>query len=326
MANHAMLEIRGLRTEFSFRNGTVRAVNGVSLSLEPRTVLGIVGESGSGKTAMALSILRLITRPGKIVGGEVLYEGQDLLRMSEWKVRPIRGKEIAMVFQDATASLNPILKIGEQVEEVLIAHLKLKKREARERAIEALHEVGIPQPEAAMEQYSFQLSGGMRQRVALAIAMIMKPKIIIADEPTSGLDLTVQGEILDQLQRLKDETGTSFILISHDLGVIARMADRIAVMYGGYIVERGTAAAVLSRPLHPYTWALLQAVPRLDRLETILPSLPGTPPDLLDLSEECPFLPRCNKAMSVCRIKPMPELVELESDHFVACYNPIRHD
>ena len=326
MARGAMLEVRGLRTEFALKNGVVRAVNDVSLSLEPRSVLGIVGESGSGKSATALSIVALITYPGTIVGGEVLYQGQDLLQMSEGRLQPIRGKEIAMVFQDATASLNPILTIGDQIEEVLIAHLHLEKSEARRRVIEVLNEVGIPEPREVLSQYSFQLSGGMRQRVVLAIAMVMKPKIIIADEPTSGVDLTTQAEILDQLQRLKDESGTSFILISHDLGVIARMADRIAVMYGGYIVERGEAGAVLSRPIHPYTWSLLRSEPRLDRLETVLPSLPGAPPDLLNLGEECPFLPRCNKALSVCRVKPMPDLVELEPDHFVACYNPIRHD
>lgn len=321
-----VLEVDGLRTHFLLKTGVVKAVNGVSLSLKPHTVLGIMGESGSGKTMTALSILDLVPYPGKIVAGRVLLEGQDLLAMDSERMRQVRGKDIAMVFQDAAAGLNPVLPVGIQIEEALTSHLPVTKREARAMAIEALRRVGMPEPERAVSRYTFELSGGMCQRVMLAIAMALNPKVLIADEPTTGLDVTLQAQILDQIRRLKEETGSAIMLISHDLGVMAQMADEIAVMYGGCIVEQADTRTLFQRPLHPYTWGLMRAVPRLDSPDQALKPLPGAPPDLLNLTDRCPFLPRCNKAVNACRTQPMPALLEAEPGHKVACYNRVRHD
>ncbi|MBI3742967.1 MAG: ABC transporter ATP-binding protein [Chloroflexi bacterium] len=321
-----VLEIDGLRTQFPTKEGVVRAVNGVSLQLRAGQVLGIVGESGSGKTVTALSILRLVPYPGQIVGGRVLFQGRDILAMNDDDLRHLRGSDISIVFQDAAHGLNPVLRIGDQIEELLTSHLPIKKKQARAMAVEALRKVGMPDPERAADRYTYQLSGGMSQRVMLAIAMALDPKVLIADEPTSNLDVTLQAQMLDQVRRMKERSGTSVILISHDLGVMAQMADEIAVMYGGYIVERAPKKVLFDKPLHPYTWALMRAVPRIDAPDKDLQALRGAPPDLMNLGEQCPFISRCNKALAMCRTKPMPALAEVEPGHWLACYNPIRYD
>ena len=319
--------MRDLRTEFHTKEGVVRAVNGVSLSVDRGKVLGVMGESGCGKTVTGLSILNLVPFPGRVIEGVILFEGRDLRNLNREDLRRVRGKEIAMVFQDATAGLNPILTVGTQIEEMLTSHLPISKREARGLSVEALSRMGLPDPAQIVDRYTFQLSGGMCQRVMLAMSLALDPKVLIADEPTTGLDVTLQAEILNQIRTLKDKLGSSIILISHDLGVIAQMADEVIVMYAGHVVERADVKTLFQRPMHPYTWALMQSIPRLDQpVEGRLRSLQGAPPDLLDLGPECPFMPRCNKATNECRIEPMPPLVELEPGHLVASYNPIRHD
>ena len=319
--------MRDLRTEFHTKEGVVRAVNGVSLSVDRGKVLGVMGESGCGKTVTGLSILNLVPFPGRVIEGVILFEGRDLRNLNREDLRRVRGKEIAMVFQDATAGLNPILTVGTQIEEMLTSHLPISKREARGLSVEALSRMGLPDPAQIVDRYTFQLSGGMCQRVMLAMSLALDPKVLIADEPTTGLDVTLQAEILNQIRTLKDKLGSSIILISHDLGVIAQMADEVIVMYAGYVVERADVKTLFQRPMHPYTWALMQSIPRLDQpVEGRLRSLQGAPPDLLDLGPECPFMPRCNKTTNECRIEPMPPLVELEPGHLVASYNPIRHD
>ena len=321
-----VLDVQDLRTQFNLKDGVVRAVNGVSFALEPGEVLGIMGESGSGKTMTALSIMDLVPYPGKVVGGRVLFQGQDVLAMDAESLRRLRGNDIAMVFQDATAGLNPILTVGSQIEEALTSHHPINQREARRQATDALDRVGMPDPEDIMKRYTFQLSGGMAQRVMLAIALALNPKVLIADEPTSALDVTLQADILNQIRRVKNELGSAVIMITHDLGVIAQMADEVAVMYGGYIVEKADAVTLFQKPLHPYTFGLMQSIPRLDSPAGALRTLRGSPPDLLNLPDECPFLPRCNKARGDCRTEPMPALVEVEPGHLVACYNPVRLD
>ncbi len=326
MTSGAILDVQGLRTHFILKTGVVKAVNGVSLAVQSGRVLGVMGESGCGKTMTALSIIGLVPYPGRIVEGRVLLNGEDLLQAGAGRLRQVRGKEIAMVFQDATSGLNPVLPVGDQIEEALTSHMDITRKKARAMSIEALRRVGMPEPERAIRRYTFELSGGMCQRVMLAIAMALNPKVLIADEPTSNLDVTLQAQILQQIKMLKEQTGSAVILISHDLGVMAQMADEIAVMYGGYIVEQASTRVLFERPLHPYTWGLMRAIPRVDIRDQYLRPLPGAPPDLLNLGDECPFLPRCRKAMAACRTKPMPGLVEAEPGHKVACYNLIRYE
>ena len=326
MKSDVILEVEGLRTQFAMEDGVVKAVNGVSLSLKPGTVLGVMGESGCGKTVTVLSILDLVPYPGEVIEGRVLFEGRDLLKMEPEELRKIRGSEISIVFQDAIASLNPILTVGTQIEELLTSHLSLTAQEASQLTVEALHRVGMPDAEEIATRYTFQLSGGMCQRVMLAMALALNPKVLLADEPTTGLDVTLQADILNQIRNLKTERGTGVILITHDLGVIAQMADEVAVMYAGYIVEQTDTITLFQRHFHPYTWGLMRSVPRLDTPDTALSSLQGTPPELLNLGDGCPFLPRCNKAISACRTRPMPPLVEMEPGHLVACYNPVSYE
>ncbi len=318
-----LLEIRDLHTYFATREGVVKAVNGVSLTLEADSVLGVMGESGSGKTMTALSVMRLVPFPGKIVGGEILYDGRDLLSMNDNEMRRIRGQEISLVFQDASSALNPVITVGKQVEELMLEHTGMSKRQARGLAVELLSNLGIPGARDMLNRYPFQLSGGMAQRVMMAIGVALKPKILIADEPTSNLDVTLQAEILQRLRELRQESKTAIMLVTHDLGVIAQMAEKVAVIYGGYVVEFADTPTLYRRPMHPYTWGLFQSVPRLDTAGQRLKPMTGAPPQMLDPPDQCPFLHRCAKATVECRTSPRPPLLEIESGHTLACYNPV---
>lgn len=322
----AIIQVEGLRVAFFTKEGVVNAVNGVSFSLRENSVLAMVGESGSGKTVTALSILGLVPYPGRITDGKILFNGIDLVSMKADALRKVRGKEIGMVFQDPMSSLNPSIPIGTQVEELLLAHTDASKHEARLWAEELLTNMGLPDASRLLKQFPFQLSGGMRQRVMLSIALGLQPKVLIADEPTSNLDPTLQATILGQLRTMKQEYGTAILLITHDMGIVAQMADEVAVMYAGNIVEQSNAANIFQRPAHPYTWGLLQSLPRLDDAGRKLRVMRGIPPDLINLPEGCPFLPRCFKATALCRTSPKPALLEVEAGHRAACFNTITHD
>ena len=321
-----VLRVENLHSYFHTREGTVKAVNGVSFSLRENSILALVGESGSGKSVTALSILGLIPYPGRVEQGRILLNGVDLVTMKPSELRAVRGKEIGIVFQDPRSSLNPVIPIGTQVEEVLLAHSDVSKREARDWSERLLVEMGLPDAGDLLRRYPFQLSGGMCQRVMLSIALALRPKVLIADEPTSNLDTTLQAAILEHLRRLKQEHGTAILLITHDMGVVAQMADEVAVMYGGHIVEHADTRSLFERPLHPYTWGLFRALPRLDNVQRSLVAMRGTAPDMMDPPEECPFIPRCPKATNTCRQNPMPPLEEIESGHRVACFNVMSYD
>lgn len=316
-----LLEVRDLRTQFFTQDGVVKAVDGVSFHLKPGETLGLVGESGCGKSITALSIMRLIpSPPGKIVSGEILFEGEDILKMSDDEVRSIRGRKIAMIFQDPMTSLNPVLTINRQISEALELHLGMSKQQARQRAIELLKMVGIPNAEQRVDQYPHQFSGGMRQRVMIAMALSCNPSLLIADEPTTALDVTIQAQILDLIRTLQREHNTALILITHDLGVVAGMTDRIHVMYAGHIVETAPTEELFENPKHPYTVGLLNSIPRLDapRKERLNP-IRGLPPDLIDLPDMCPFVPRCDFAREKCSEKN-PPLFEVNPVHRSACW------
>ena len=330
----ALLEIRDLVVRFRTHDGLVHAVNGVSFDLDEAETLGLVGESGCGKSVTNLAILRLLPRPaGRIEGGEVHFEGQDLLRLSEAEMRDLRGREIAMIFQDPMTSLNPVLTIEEQMVETIRAHRPVSQREARDRAVELLKTVGIPRPETRLRSFPHEFSGGMRQRVMIAMALALEPKLLIADEPTTALDVTIQAQVLELLQRLTAERGTAVILITHDLGVVAGMTRRINVMYAGHVVECATTAELFAHPRHPYTVGLLHSMPRLDAPEgePLIP-IEGAPPDLRLLPKGCPFAPRCAWRLEGCW-SDLPPLGPLEPvghvqttgpgvTHRTACWNP----
>ena len=320
-----VLRVEDLRVSYRDRGRVVRAVDGVDLALEAGKTLAIVGESGCGKTSIALAILGLVPHPGTVDTGRVYYDGTDLRSLNGDELRRIRGREISMIFQDPASGLNPVLSIGTQVEEIVRAHLEVTKTESRAMTLNAIRRQGIPDPERIMGAYPFHLSGGMCQRVMIAIATVLHPRVIIADEPTSALDVTVQAGILRELDDLKRHLDASIILITHDLGVVAQMADDVAVMYAGRIVEYADAVEVYERPSHPYTSALLAARPRLDGDRTPLQVIRGTPPDLAQLPGECAFLPRCTKALSECRSEPWPPLRNTAPNHMAACYNPMFH-
>ena len=296
-----LLEVTDLQTHFFTEDGLVKAVNGVSFHVEKGETLGIVGESGSGKSVTSLSVMRLIPNPpGKIVGGKILFDGEDLLTYDEDEMRKIRGKNIAMIFQDPMTSLNPVLTIGRQLTETLELHLRMTGREARRRAAELLSLVGIPSPEKRLDDYPHQFSGGMRQRVMIAMALSCNPDLLIADEPTTALDVTIQAQILELINKLKSELEMAVLIITHDLGVVARMADRINVMYAGRIVEEGPTGQIFADPRMPYTIGLLQSIPRLDEERgRRLNPIRGLPPDLINLPEICPFSPRCDFVQDV---------------------------
>jgi len=303
-----LLRVEGLQTEFKTAQGVVKAVDGISFEVARGRTLGIVGESGSGKSVANLSMLRLIqTPPGKVTGGRVLFDGQDLLALDEEGIRAYRGRNLAMVFQDPLTSLNPVLPIWLQIAEALELHHKLKRPAAKARAVEMLKLIGIPDAERRAHDYPHQFSGGMRQRVMIAMALSCNPEILIADEPTTALDVTIQAQILDLIRGLSRDSKTAVILITHDLGVVAGMCDEVCVLYAGRIVERAPVDDLFRNPRHPYTRGLLDSIPRLDRPKTQrLYSIPGAPPDLINLPGGCPFHPRCDKAMDICRTTQPP--------------------
>ncbi len=316
-----LLDVKGLETEFKTPDGIIHAINGVSFSLEEGETLGLVGESGCGKSVTMLSVLRLIAMPpGKIVAGEAFFRGQDLLKMSEEEIRHVRGAQIAMVFQDPMTSLNPVLTIGVQMEEPLMLHLGMNRNQARARSAELLAMVGIPGPKERLRDYPHQFSGGMRQRVMIAMALSCGPQILIADEPTTALDVTIQAQIIELSKRLRDELGMAIIWITHDLGVIAGLARRVSVMYGGYLIEEALVNELYANPQHPYTIGLLGSLPRLDstRHERLY-SIEGLPPVLYEKPNACPFAPRCKWAMEHCW-KENPVLETLAPEHRAACW------
>jgi len=316
-----LLQVRDLKTYFFTDDGVVKAVDGVSWDVEEGETMGLVGESGCGKSVTALSLLRLIsTPPGKIVGGEVLFEGEDLLKLDEEDIRRVRGNKIAMVFQEPMTSLNPVLTIGRQMTEALELHLKMDHNAARRRGVQLLEMVGIPEGEARVDDYPHQFSGGMRQRVMIAMALSCNPKLLLADEPTTALDVTIQAQVLEILARLSRELGTAVVIITHNLGVVARYADRVNVMYAGKIVESASAKELYARPRHPYTVGLLKSVPRLDEVrKQKLEVIEGSPPDLIRMGQGCSFYPRCTFRIDRCA-EEMPPLMQVADRHHAACW------
>jgi oligopeptide transport system ATP-binding protein len=317
-----ILEVKDLTTRFFTEDGTVHAVNGVSFTLDEGETLGVVGESGCGKSVTMLSLLRLIpSPPGKIAGSEVLFEGRDLLKMTDDEIRQVRGNQIAMIFQDPMTSLNPVLTINQQISEALQLHLGMDKEQARKRTIELLTMVGIPSASERVDDYPHQFSGGMRQRVMIAMALACNPQILIADEPTTALDVTIQAQIVDLVKRLQEDIGMAVIWITHDLGVVASIADRINVMYAGFVIETATVKELYADPRHPYTLGLLGSIPRLDevRPETLY-SIEGMPPDLIVLPQSCPFAPRCVYAVDKCWEGNPPLVPTISTRHLSACW------
>lgn len=318
-----LLDIRGLRTVFSSAEGAIVAVDGVDLQVNQGETLGLVGESGCGKSVTALSIMRLVpSPPGKIVSGEILFEGIDLLKLPESEMRRIRGNDISMIFQEPMTSLNPVFRVDDQIGEVYRVHRHMSKTEATAEAVEMLKRVGIPSPEERAKNYPHQMSGGMRQRVMIAMALACNPKLMLADEPTTALDVTIQAQILELMNEIKASRGTGIILITHDLGVVAEMADRVAVMYTGMIVEEAPVKELYASPLHPYTIGLLRSVPRIGqataRAKDKLPVIAGMVPDLRNLPEGCTFQDRCPEAQPQCKIAPLLEAKT--SGHLVRCW------
>ncbi|MCG7337614.1 ABC transporter ATP-binding protein [Sporosarcina sp. ACRSM] len=315
-----LLKVNNLQTHFKSDAGVVKAVDGVSFAVSKGETLGIVGESGSGKSVTSLSIMRLLKdTPGQIAGGEILYDGQDLVKVSESQMREIRGNDIAMIFQEPMTSLNPVFKIGRQLEEAIRLHLKFGKKEARARAIEMLKAVGISRPDTIVDEFPHQLSGGMRQRVMIAMAMACNPKILIADEPTTALDVTIQAQILDLMRNLSKTAETAILLITHDLGVVAEMCDRVVVMYAGRAVEESDVYSIFSNPKHPYTQGLLASIPKMGERVDRLQSIPGNVPIPTRMPEGCKFAPRCPLAMEVCWEKE-PAYKEVSTKHSVRCW------
>ncbi len=319
-----LLQVKDLRTEFVVEEGVVHAVNGVSYTVDEQEIVGIVGESGCGKSVSQLSVMRLIRNPGRIVGGEIWFEGTNLLdyRANGPEMRSIRGAKIGMIFQEPMSSLNPVLTIGRQLTETLELHLGLSKREARSRAVELLDKVGIPGAKGRLDDYPHQFSGGMRQRVMIAIGVACRPKMVIADEPTTALDCTTQAQLLELMLSMIGGCRGSLVLVTHNLGVVARYAQRIYIMYAGKIVEQGPCRDIFYRPRHPYTVGLLNSVPRLDEVgaRRLVP-IEGTPPNLIDLQPTCAFLPRCTEAGERCRADVWPELEPIDgAGHMVRCY------
>jgi oligopeptide transport system ATP-binding protein len=326
VAAEPLLAVEDLHIEFSTRRGTVHAVNGISFSIAPGETLGIVGESGCGKSVTSLAILGLLARNGRASSGRAVFGGRNLIAQSDRALRRIRGREIAMIFQDPMTSLNPVLTIGRQIREALETHFGMKRKEADARAAELIDRVGIPSADVRLKDYPHQFSGGMRQRAMIAMALACRPKLLIADEPTTALDVTIQAQILTILRELVADENTALILITHDLGVVAGMCERVNVMYAGMFVETGSADQLFGSPRHPYTLGLLQSVPRLDatRRDRLQP-IEGAPPNMLSPPVACPFQPRCRFEVGESR-EHVPPLVEIEPGHKVACFNPVPAD
>ena len=314
-----ILSVQNLHTSFHTDKGEVKAVNGVTFNLEKGKILGIVGESGSGKSVTAYSIMRILEKNGRITEGKILYKGQDIAEFSEKQMREFRGKCCSIIFQDPMTSLNPVFTVGNQLREAIELHTDRKGKEAEARAIEMLTLVGVNEPEKRVKQYPYELSGGMRQRVMIAMALACEPDILIADEPTTALDVTIQAQILELMQSLQKKLGMAIIMVTHDLGVIADMCDEIIVMYGGRVCERGTAEDIFYRPHHEYTKGLLRSIPNVDRIGEKLIPIPGTPINLLNMPKGCAFCPRCEEAMKICFEEQPPEM-QMPDGHFASCW------
>ena len=314
-----ILSVQNLHTSFHTDKGEVKAVNGVTFNLEKGKILGIVGESGSGKSVTAYSIMRILEKNGRITEGKILYKGQDIAEFSEKQMREFRGKCCSIIFQDPMTSLNPVFTVGNQLKEAIELHTDRKGKEAEARAIEMLTLVGVNEPEKRVKQYPYELSGGMRQRVMIAMALACEPDILIADEPTTALDVTIQAQILELMQSLQKKLGMAIIMVTHDLGVIADMCDEIIVMYGGRVCERGTAEDIFYRPHHEYTKGLLRSIPNVDRIGEKLIPIPGTPINLLNMPKGCAFCQRCEEAMKIC-IEEQPPEMQMPDGHFASCW------
>ncbi|MBR2420954.1 MAG: ABC transporter ATP-binding protein [Oscillospiraceae bacterium] len=319
----AMLEVKDLRTSFFTPAGEVKAVNGVSFNLDHGKVLGIVGESGSGKSVTAYSIMQILEKTGKIVGGSVKFNGQELVGIGEKGMKSIRGNKISIIFQDPMTSLNPTYTIGHQLMEAIMLHTPRNKKQARERAIEMLKLVNVNEPEKRMKQYPFEFSGGMRQRVMIAMALACEPDILIADEPTTALDVTIQAQILELMQSLQKELGMAIIMITHDLGVVAQMCDEVIVMYAGSICEQGSADEIFYNPKHEYTKGLMRSIPTVDSDGSRLQPISGTPIDLLNMPQGCPFAPRCDAAMKIC-MRERCQRMQINEWHQAACWMNVK--
>ena len=321
--NQPLLEVKNLKTYFFTEDGEVKAVDGVDFYVNPGEVLGLVGESGCGKSVTSLSIMRLISAPGKIVEGEIFFEGKNLVEATEEEMIQVRGNRISMIFQQPQTALNPVFKVGDQIAEVLEIHQGLNKEAGRARAVELLQMVGIPEPERRAEAYPHELSGGMAQRVMIAMGLACVPNLLIADEPTTALDVTIQAQILDLMRNLRENIGTAIILITHDLGVVSEMCERVAVMYAGQIVEQADVQTIFARPMHPYTQGLIGSIPVLGKLKDRLEVIPGSVPNLVNLPPGCRFAPRCRAreeyGLSICTTQS-PDLVQAEVGHMVRCW------
>jgi len=322
-----LLEVKGLRTSFFTRDGVVRAVDGIDFHVDRGEIMGLVGESGCGKSVTSLSIMRLVAKPGRIEAGQILFDGEDLLTLPEARIRGIRGNRISMIFQQPTSSLNPVWNVGRQVEEVLRIHRGMKGKAANARALELLRMVGIPDPERRLKAFPHEMSGGMAQRIMIAMALACEPELLIADEPTTALDVTIQAQILDLMRNLRDETGTAIVLITHDLGVVAEMCDRVAVMYAGEIVEQTDVTSLFRQPRHPYTQGLIGSIPVVGNVQDELAVIPGNVPNLIDLPAGCRFAPRCTTRVRENveqALERHPELRPIGPGHDVRCW--LYHD
>lgn len=318
-----ILEVKDLHTSFFTDNGEVQAVNGISFNLEPGKTLGIVGESGSGKSVTAYSIMQILAETGKITSGEVRFRGEDITKWNSKQMQKFRGARCSIIFQDPMTSLNPVFTIGSQLTEAILLHTDKDKKQAWERAVEMLTLVGVNEPESRMKQHPHELSGGMRQRVMIAMALACEPDILIADEPTTALDVTIQAQILELMQELQKKLGMAIIMVTHDLGVIASMCDEILVMYGGRVCERGTADAIFYHPAHEYTKGLLRSIPKADNMNEKLIPIGGTPINLLQMPEGCAFCPRCDAAMKIC-LKEKPDEMWVGEDHLASCWMNVK--
>ena len=321
--NEPLLQVKNLCTSFNVDSGEVRAVNGISFNLEKGKVLGIVGESGSGKSVTAYSIMRILVEPGRITGGQILFNGEDIVKYSKKQMRQFRGKRVSIIFQDPMTSLNPVYTIGNQLREAILLHTDRNREQANARALEMLQLVGVNEPEKRLKQYPHELSGGMRQRVMIAMALACEPDILIADEPTTALDVTIQAQILELMQDLQKKLGMAIIMITHDLGVIADMCDEIIVMYAGRICERGTADEIFYTPRHEYTKGLLRSIPRLDAGHTRLIPIAGSPVDLTNMPKGCAFASRCDNCMKIC-LSELPEELDINNFHKASCWMNVK--